>query len=166
MFFSASATFNVQDFTIEEINDAVLLTCVYADNSHADGCIVNFVQNDTATIEHLIPKQIMNEDIASIDVIIPNGDYTVLVYDVINGQPISISPAYTTRYTVTHVSTTSSTAIGMVVNLLLSVMILFLIATSTPSADINTSSGSIISTAESELPENECKLNYIYHQLN
>ena len=95
------ATFNVQKFRIEEINDAVSLTCVFANNSFADGCRIHFVQNDTVTIEYFIPKQV-NEDIVSTDVIIPNGDYTVLVYDVINGQPISISPAYTTRYTVTH----------------------------------------------------------------
>ena len=106
-FFFPKATFNVQKFRIKEINDTVLLTCVFADNSHADGCIVHFVQKDTVTIEHFIPKQV-NENIASTDVIIPNGDYTVLVYDdVINGQPISISPAYTTRYTVTHVNTLS-----------------------------------------------------------
>ena len=101
MYFVPKATFNVQKFKIEEIKDTVLLTCVFADNSYADGCIVHFVQNAKVTIEHFIPKQV-NEDIASTDVIIPNGDYTVLVYDVINGQPISISPAYTTRYTVTH----------------------------------------------------------------
>ena len=84
---------------------------MFASNSFADGCIVHF---DTISIEHFIPKQV-NEDIASTDVIIPNGDYTVLVYDVINGQPISISPAYTTRYTVTHVSILSTTYIsGMV----------------------------------------------------
>ena len=103
------ATFNVQKFRIEEINDTVLLTCVFADNSYADGCTVHFVQNAKVTIEHFIPKQV-NEDIASTDVIIPNGDYTVLVYDVINGQPISISPAYTTRYTVTHTTIQSTTS--------------------------------------------------------
>ena len=109
MCFVPKATFNVQKFKIEEINNAVLLTCVFADNSFADGCIVHFVQNETVTIEHFIPKQV-NEDIVSTDVIIPNGDYTVLVYDVINGQPISISPAYTTRYTVTHTTIQSTTS--------------------------------------------------------
>ncbi len=101
MYFVPKATFNVQKFRIEEINDSVSLTCVFASNSHADGCIVHFVKSDTVIIEHFIPKQV-NEDIVSTDVIISSGDYTVLVYDVINGQPISISPAYTTRYTVTH----------------------------------------------------------------
>ncbi len=108
MYFVPKATFNVQKFKIEEINDTVLLTCVYADNSYADGCTVHFVQNDTVSIiiEHFIPKQV-NEDIVSTDVIITNGDYTVLVYDVINGQPISISPA---RYTVTHTTIQSTTS--------------------------------------------------------
>ena len=109
MYFSQKATFNVQKFRIEEINDAVSLTCVFASNSHADGCTVHFVQID---VNVTIPKQV-NEDIVSTDVIIPNGDYTVLVYDVINGQPISISPAYTTRYTVTH-TTIQSTTSGVV----------------------------------------------------
>ena len=111
------ATFNVQKFRIKEIgNDTILLTCVFADNSNADGCIVHFVQNDTVTIEHFIPKQV-NEDIASTDVIIPNGDYTVLVYDVINGQPISISPAYTTSYTVVTPVSTKSGMSTIIMNL-------------------------------------------------
>ena len=100
----------MQQFFIEEINNTVSLTCLFADNSYADGCTVHFVQNDTVTIENFIPKQV-NEDIASTDVIIPNGDYTVVVYDVINGQPISISPAYTTSYTVlTHTTIQSITS--------------------------------------------------------
>ena len=90
-------------------SNTVFLTCVFANNSYADGCTVHFVQSDTVSIEHFIPKQV-NEDIVSTDVIIPNGDYTVLVYDVINGQPISISPAYTTRYTVTHTTIQSTTS--------------------------------------------------------
>ena len=106
MYFVPKATFNVQKFKIEEINDTVSLTCVFASNSHADGCTVHFVQID---VNVTIPKQV-NEDIVSTDVIIPNGDYTVLVYDVINGQPISISPAYTTRYTVTHTTIQSTTS--------------------------------------------------------
>ena len=159
--FSASATFNVQDFTIEEVGSSILLTCVFASNSSADSCMVHFVQID---VNVTIPKH-LNEDIASTDVIIPNGDYTVLVYDVvINGQPISISPAYTTRYTVTHVSMpSSSTATGMTVKLRLSFIILCLLDTSMStrsSADISTSSSSIILTTESELPKNERKLNY------
>ena len=103
------ANFNVQKFRIEEINDTVLLTCVFAHNSYADGCVVHFVLNGTVSIKHFIPKQV-NEDIVSTDVIIPNGDYTVLVYDVTNGQPISISPAYSTRYIVTHTTIQSTTS--------------------------------------------------------
>ncbi len=110
MYFVPKATFNVQNFGIKEINPTVLLTCIFANNSFADGCTVHFVKNDTVTIEHFILKQV-NEDIVSTDVIIPNGDYTVLVYDVINGQPISISPAYTTRYTVTHDYTPTGTIV-------------------------------------------------------
>ena len=120
------ATFNVQKFRIEDCkNYSTVITCLFADNSYADGCRVHFVQSDTVTIEHFIPKHV-NEDIASTDVIIPNGDYTVLVYDVINGQPISISPAYTTRYTaVTHVNTTSlATKTGTNIILLLLLIII------------------------------------------
>ena len=41
MYYVPKAAFNVQKFRIEEINDTVLLTCVFADNSYAYGCIVH-----------------------------------------------------------------------------------------------------------------------------
>ncbi len=124
-----SATFNVQKFRIEEINDTVLLICAFAENSFADGCRVHFVQNATVTIKHFIPKQV-NEDIVSTDVIIPNGDYTVLVYDVINGQPISISPACATTYSVTRPNTPSAAIpkTGIVLKLCIAILATFLIS--------------------------------------
>ena len=98
------ATFNVQNFSINTStdNEAVIVTCSFAINSYTDGCMIQFIQRntDTVTSEYSIHKQPHNTVASTSISNIPNGYYTILVYDVVNGIQFTTTPAYTTSYTV------------------------------------------------------------------
>ena len=111
-FFLYSATFNVQNFSFTPLSDGTTdITCVFAINSFADGCIVIFTSVDT---EENITKFIAKSDdshTATSSIIITNDNYHVVVYDIINGvtnqyPAYSVSDIHIIHYTET--ITTSS----------------------------------------------------------
>ena len=78
------------------------MMCIFAGNSSADGCGVRFISEDSTT-DWFIPKD-KTEDIATMEVIIPEGDHDVYVYDVVRNVTIT-DPAYTTHYYLTTTTT-------------------------------------------------------------
>ena len=81
-----SATFHVQDLRVNGNSKGVILvTCVFAEDSLADGCLVKFLNEHNESTEYIILKNLgINFIVKAIT--IPNGIYhTVRVYDVVNG---------------------------------------------------------------------------------
>ena len=81
-----SATFHVQDLSVNGNSKGVILvTCDFAEDSLADGCLVKFINEHNESTEHTIKKDLgINFIVKAIT--IPNGIYhTVSVYDIVNG---------------------------------------------------------------------------------
>ena len=104
------ATFFVQDFQIDTINGSVMVTCYFIENEFADGCQVHFSSSDNI----IRPRVVVNitrpsyEDSATADVEVPQGVYSVLVYDMVGGKAVVSSAAYSTSYTVSYSPSTTS----------------------------------------------------------
>ncbi len=82
--FLYSATFNVQNFSITPLSDGTTnITCVFANNSFADGCNIVFTSNNITKYNITIPKS--DKDNATTNSHIINGHYDVDVYDGMNG---------------------------------------------------------------------------------
>ena len=80
------ATFHVQDLKVFNLsNGLVSVTCVFAEGSLADGCLVIFINAHNEFWEHVIYKT-LKKDFVNEVITIPNGIYhTVRVYDIVNG---------------------------------------------------------------------------------
>ena len=80
------ATFHVQDLKVFDLsNGLVSVTCVFAEGSSADGCLVIFI-NEHNEWEHVINKTSGEENVTEY-ITIPNGIYhTVRVYDIVNSE--------------------------------------------------------------------------------
>ncbi len=106
-----SATFNVQNLSITPLSDGTTnITCVFAINSFADGCIVVFTSNTNIAISVFVTKS-DDSHTATSNVIITNDNYRVTVYDIMNGvigqyQAYTVSDIHIIHYTET--LTTSS----------------------------------------------------------
>ena len=62
------------------------MTCVFADCSSADGCLVIFINEHNESWEHVINKASGEENVTEY-ITIPNGIYhTVNVYDIVNSE--------------------------------------------------------------------------------
>ena len=85
------ATFNVQHFTLNVLSDTtVQLTCFFALNSSADGCIVTFNSiNQSVLVSVFIPKD--NTIAVTNYTGIPEGDSVVNVYDIVEGVNMSLA---------------------------------------------------------------------------
>ena len=67
-------------------NGLVSVTCVFAEGSLADGCLVVFINEHNESLEHVINKTSVEENVTEY-ITIPNGIYhTVGVYDIINSE--------------------------------------------------------------------------------
>ena len=63
------------------------MTCVFAEGSSADGCLVIFINEHNESWEHVINKTSEEENVTEY-ITIPNGIYhTVSVYDIVNSEP-------------------------------------------------------------------------------
>ena len=63
------------------------MTCVFAEVSSADGCLVIFINEHNESWEHVINKTSGEENVTEY-ITIPNGIYhTVSVYDIVNSEP-------------------------------------------------------------------------------
>ena len=66
------------------------MTCVFAEGSLADGCLVIFINEHNESWEHVINKTSGEENVTEY-ITIPNGIYhTVRVYDIVNGTPCNV----------------------------------------------------------------------------
>ena len=115
------ATFHVQDLKVFDLsNGLVSVTCVFAEGSLADGCLVIFINEHNESWEHVINKTSGEENVTEY-ITIPNDIYhTVNVYDIVNGKPcdmisktvqfeviVNISFIYTTASSTVETSRTS-----------------------------------------------------------
>ena len=82
------ATFHVQNLKVFDLsNGLVSVTCVFAEVSLADGCLVIFINEHNESWEYVINKTSGEENVTEY-ITIPNGIYhTVRVYDIVNGKP-------------------------------------------------------------------------------
>ena len=80
------ATFHVQELNIIEVSNGLIsVTCVFAEGTLADGCLVEFINEHNESGEHVINKT-SGKDFVTEYITIPNGVYhTVSVYDIVNG---------------------------------------------------------------------------------
>ena len=80
------ATFHVQELNVIDLsNGLVSVTCVFAEGSLADGCSVEFINEQNESWEHVIYKTLRKDSVNEV-ITIPNGIYhTVNVYDIVNG---------------------------------------------------------------------------------
>ena len=66
------------------------MTCVFAEGSLADGCLVIFINEHNESWEHVINKTSGENNVTKY-ITIPNGIYhTVSVYDMVNGKPCDV----------------------------------------------------------------------------
>ena len=96
------ATFHVQELNIIDVsNGLVSVTCVFAEGSSADGCLMGFINEHNESSEHVIYKTLGKDSVTEY-ITIPNGIYhTVNVYDIVNGTTSDlISIDYTIELTV------------------------------------------------------------------
>lgn len=70
--------------------------CRFAINSDADGCSIFHLNSGNQMNTIFIPKISIDEDTATMIIDIPAGEYTISVYDVIDGVIQSSIPAITT----------------------------------------------------------------------
>ena len=96
------------------------MTCVFAEGSSADGCLVIFINEHNESWEHVINKTSGEENVTEY-ITIPNGIYhTVSVYDIVNSEAcdmisktvefeviVNISFIYTTASSTVETSRTS-----------------------------------------------------------
>ena len=84
-------TFHVQDLKVFDLsNGLVSVTCVFAEGSLADGCLVIFINEHNESWEHVINKTSGEENVTEY-ITIPNGIYhTVGVYDIINSEACDV----------------------------------------------------------------------------
>ena len=62
------------------------MTCVFAEGSSADGCLVIFINEHNESWEHVINKTSGENNVTEY-ITIPNGIYhTVSVYDIVNSE--------------------------------------------------------------------------------
>ena len=62
------------------------MTCVFAEGSLADGCLVVFIKEHNESWEHVINKTSGEENVTEY-ITIPNGIYhTVRVHNIVNGK--------------------------------------------------------------------------------
>ena len=85
------ATFHVQDLKVFDLsNGLVSVTCVFAQGSSADGCLVIFINEHNESWEHVINKTSGEENVTEY-ITIPNGIYhTVGVYDIIDSEACNV----------------------------------------------------------------------------
>ena len=120
------ATFHVQDLKVFDLsNGLVSVTCVFAEGSLADGCLV--IEHNKSW-EHVINKTSGEENVTEY-ITIPNGIYhTVEVYDIINSEAcdvisktvefeviVNISFIHTTTSSVVETDPTSKLCISIII---------------------------------------------------
>ena len=82
------ATFHVQDLKVFDLsNGLVSVTCVFAEGSLADGCLVIFINEHNESWEHVINKTSGEENVTEyITIPIDILYHTVRVYDIVNSE--------------------------------------------------------------------------------
>ena len=127
-----SATFHVQELRVYGNSKGVILvTCIFAEDSLADGCLVKFINEHNESTEHTIKKNLGSNSIVKA-ITIPNGIYhTVRVYDIVNGTTsnkisktsefeliVNMSKINTTTSSNSETYTTSKFAVTIVLSIL------------------------------------------------
>ena len=112
------ATFHVQELNVFDLsNGSVSVTCVFAEGSLADGCLVGFINEYNESWEHVISRTLDRHSVNDF-ITISNGVYhTVRVYDIVNGTTSDlISIEYTIELTVniSFIDTTTSSIVETV----------------------------------------------------
>ena len=105
------ATFHVQDLKVFDLsNGLVSVTCVFAEGSLADGCLVIFIKEHNESWGHVINKTSGEENVTEY-ITIPNGIYhAVSVYDIVNGKPCDVISKTVQFEVIVNISFTHTTA--------------------------------------------------------
>ena len=90
------------------------MTCVFAEGSLADGCLVIFINEHNESWEHVINKTSGEENVTEY-ITIPNGIYhTVEVYDIVDGKPcdvLSITDEFVVIVNISFIYATASSSV-------------------------------------------------------
>ena len=98
------ATFNVQQFDIIPLsNENTQITCTFAYNSYANGCYVILNNTDYYNVMYITIHKLYNKDTSYTTLYIPSGNYSVTVFDIVNGT-VNSEPSQSLNYIVSIVS--------------------------------------------------------------
>ena len=117
------ATFHVQSIDVSQNNEYVAVTCIFARNSPATGCLVKF----NGSMEINMIKS--NNNLAVANVTLEEGEYDMSVFDIVGGEASTLE-ADSTRISRTisvtkAISTSSGYFLGLyIINMQISLVLL------------------------------------------
>ena len=94
-------TFDVQDVNIDQYDEYVNATCYFAQGSDAKGCkieVINLEYSSSSLCEFIASRNLDNQ--ANVTIQLPEGRYTILVYDQEFDSTMSEYPASNTTINV------------------------------------------------------------------